>query len=75
MCNFMYNLENNFHNGHHLLPLLWFWYIVNAFYISSHDEESLKTFLLDLHCFNQYIEFPYGHSVANIQFPEAVTGL
>ena len=47
-CIFVDKLETDFRNTQEYLPLVWYRYIDDVFFIWTHSEEKLKFFLADL---------------------------
>ena len=54
-CIFMDKLENDFLNMQEYLPLVWYQYVDDIFFIWTHGAEKLKFFLDDLNKYHPYI--------------------
>ena len=58
-CIFMDKLETDFLNTQEYLPLVWYRYIDDIFFIWTHGEEKLKFFLDDLNKYHPNINFTH----------------
>ena len=56
---FMDKLETDFLNTQEYLPLVWYRYIDDIFFIWTHGEEKLEFFLDDLNRYHPYINFTH----------------
>ena len=67
-CIFMDQLETKFLETQTFKPLVWFRYIDDIFFIWTHGEEKLKTFMAELNSFNDNIKFTYEYNKDSIPF-------
>ena len=67
-CIFMDQLETKFLETQTFKPLVWFRYIDDIFFIWTHGEEKLKTFIAELNSFNDNIKFTYEYNKDSIPF-------
>ena len=67
-CIFMDQLETKFLETPTFKPLVWFRYIDDIFFIWTHGEEKLKTFMAELNSFNDNIKFTYEYNKDSIPF-------
>ena len=65
-CLFMDTIETTFLQTQELQPLVWFRYIDDIFFIWTHGEEELQTFLRSLNEFHTNIQFTYESSKESI---------
>ena len=64
----MDEFETKFIESQQNKPLVWFRYIDDIFFIWTHGEEKLKTFLESLNNFEPYLKFTHEFSKENIPF-------
>ena len=64
----MDKIETAFLETQELQPLVWFRYIDNIFFIWTHGEKELQTFLCSLNEFHTDIKFTYESSKESIAF-------
>ena len=67
-CLFMDKIETAFLETQQLQPLVWFRYIDDIFFIWTHGEQELQTFLRSLNEFHTDIKFTYESSKESIAF-------
>ena len=67
-CLFMNKIETAFLETQQLQPLVWFRYIDDIFFIWTHGEQELQTFLRSLNEFHTDIKFTYESSKESIAF-------
>ena len=67
-CIFMDKLENDFLNTQEYLPLVWYRYIDDIFFIWTHGEEKLKFFQADLNKYHPNINFTHESNKECINF-------
>ena len=67
-CIFMDKLESDFLNTQEYLPLVWYRYIDDIFFIWRHGEEKLKFFLDDLNKYHPNINFTHESNKECINF-------
>ena len=67
-CIFMAQVETEFFKTQKHKPLVWFRYIDDVFFISTHGKEKLCIFLEDLNNFHPNIKFSYEVNKENIYF-------
>ena len=67
-CIFMDKLETDFLNTQEYLPLVWYRYIDDIFFIWTHGEEKLKFFLDDLNKYHPNINFTHESNKECINF-------
>ena len=67
-CLFMDKIEMAFLETQELQPLVWFRYIDNIFFIWTHGEQELQTFLHSLNEFHTDIKFTYESSKGSMVF-------
>ena len=65
---FMDKLENNFLKSQELTPLLWYRYIDDVFFIWTHGEEKLASFIDDLNNYRPNIKFTHKSNKEHIPF-------
>ena len=65
---FMDKLETDFLNTQEYLPLVWYRYIDDIFFIWTHGEEKLKFFLADLNKYHPNINFTHESNKECINF-------
>ena len=67
-CIFIDQVESKFIQTQKFQPLVWFRYIDDIFFIWTHGENSLKSFMMEFNNFNPNIKFTYEFSEASINF-------
>ena len=67
-CIFMDEFETKFIESQQNKPLVWFRYIDDIFFIWTHGEEKLKSFLEDLNKFEPYLKFTHEFSKESLPF-------
>ena len=67
-CLFVDKIETAFLEMQELQPLVWFRYIDDIFFIWTHGEQELQTFLCSLNEFHTDIKFTYESSKESIAF-------
>ena len=65
---FMAHLEQNFLNTQEIKPLIWWRFIDDIFFIWTHGEENLNSFLTELNEFHNTIKFTQESSRSSIPF-------
>ena len=66
-CIFMDEVETSFLETQEIEPLVWFRYIDDVFFIWTHGQEKLDSFLEELNRCNFYLKFTYESSKTSIQ--------
>ena len=64
----MAEVETCFLETHEMKPLVWFRYIDDVFFIWTHGQEKLDSFLEELNRCNSYLKFTYESSKTGIPF-------
>ena len=67
-CIFMDKIENNFLKTQQNTPLVWYRFIDDVFFIWTHGEQKLKSFLESLNTFHPNIKFTHESSKECISF-------
>ena len=67
-CIFMDEVETSFLETQEMKPLVWFRYIDDVFFIWTHGQEKLDSFLEELNRCNSYLKFTYESSKTSIPF-------
>ena len=67
-CIFMDEVETSFLETQEIKPLVWFRYIDDVFFIWTHGQEKLDSFLEELNRCNSSIKFTYESSKTSIPF-------
>ena len=67
-CIFMDEVETSFIETQEMKPLVWFRYIDDVFFIWTHGQEKLDSFLEELNRCNSYLKFTYESSKTSISF-------
>ena len=74
-CIFVDKLETDFLNTQEYLPLVWYRYIDDIFFIWTHGEEKLKFFLDDLNKYHPNINFTHQSNKEYINFLDLTVSL
>ena len=67
-CIFMDEVETSFLETQEIKPFVWFRYIDDVFFIWTHGQEKLDSFLEELNRCNSYLKFTYESSKTSIPF-------
>ena len=74
-CIFMNKVETSFLETQEMKPLVWFRYIDDVFFIWTHGQEKLDSFLEELNRCNSYLKFKYKSSKTSIPFLDVKVSL
>ena len=74
-CVFMDQEETDFQRAQEKAPLVWFRYIDDIFFIWTHGENELKSFMQKLNQFNPNLSFTYESSKKEIAFLDCKVNL
>ena len=74
-CIFMNEVETSFLETQEMKPLVWFRYIDDVFFIWTHGQEKLDSFLEELNRCNSSIKFTYESSKTSIPFLDLTVSL
>ena len=67
-CIFMDEVETSFIETQEMKPLVWFRYIDDVFFIWTHEQEKLDSFLEELNRCKPHLKFTYESSKTTIPF-------
>ena len=67
-CIFMNKIESDFLKTQEAKPLVWYRYIDDVFFIWTHGEQKLNSFLEELNNYHPNIKFTHESSKENISF-------
>ena len=67
-CIYMEDVETEFFKTQNVKPLLWLRYIGDIFFIWTHGEELLKTFMNSFNNYKSNLKFTCKHSKSEINF-------
>ena len=74
-CVFMNQVETDFLRAQEKVPLVWFCYIDDIFFIWTHGENDLRSFMQKLNQFHPYLSFTYEFSKKYIAFLDCLVNL